>query len=135
MFIYYVIDVMIMSVLYSLQVIMFSVCSHLWKPQYARFWVITFIVIIGSLACKYIACTASVYDTYYLGHWSTEKNMKFNSWSFSLIFVNLSLACIYQSSCVTVLDPRQSNLTKLGAKLSHSESWFAIVTSKSAMKL
>ena len=36
-----------MYVLCSRQVAIFSVCSHPWKPQYARFSVTTFIVITG----------------------------------------------------------------------------------------
>ena len=36
-----------MYVLCCRQVAIFSVCSHPWKPQYARFSVTTFIVITG----------------------------------------------------------------------------------------
>ena len=38
-----------MCVLCSRQVVIFYICSHLWKTQYARFLVISFIVILGSL--------------------------------------------------------------------------------------
>ena len=41
-----------------------------------------------------------------------DKNIKLNSLLLvPLAFVNFSLACIYQSSCVSILEPRQSNLS------------------------
>ena len=69
------------NVLCSWQVTIFSVCSHPWKPQYAQFSVITFIVVIGS----FISCIQTIWMV-------QEKNHKE---TFSVGLFIFFMFCIY----------------------------------------
>ena len=66
---------MIMCVLCSQQVVIFSACSHLWKPQYARFSAITFIVITGILLHLMPAITRAHTSTHTSGLMHVKNSM------------------------------------------------------------